>query len=96
MPRSVPRSAMRPPRSGEAVDAADDVVARSNAIAQRRTPTAAPQRPALAATVAPAQSATEELNALLDKMSSGGGRESLTVREQERLHELSEILRQGR
>jgi membrane associated rhomboid family serine protease len=96
MPRSVPRSAMRPPRSGEAVDAADDVVARSNAIAQRRTPTAAPQRPALAATVAPAQSATEELNALLDKMSSGGGRESLTVREQERLRELSEILRQGR
>ena len=91
-----PRSAMRPPRGGEATDAADDVVARSNAIAQRRTPTAAPQRPALAATVAPAQSATEELNALLDKMSSGGGREGLSVREQERLKELSEILRQGR
>jgi membrane associated rhomboid family serine protease len=96
MPRSVPRSAMRPPRSGEAVDTADDVVARSNAIAQRRTPTAAPQRPAITATVAPAQSATEELNALLDKMSNGGGRAGLTVREQERLHELSEILRQGR
>lgn len=96
MPRSVPRSAMRPPRSGEATDAADDVVARSNAIAQRRTPTAAPQRPAVTATVAPAPTATEELNALLDKMSSGGGRASLTAREQERLQELSEILRQGR
>ncbi len=96
MPRSVPRSAMRPPRTGEAVDSADDVVARSNALVQRRPPAVAPQRPAAAATVAPAQSASEELNELLDKMSNGGGRASLTAREQERLQELSEILRQGR
>ena len=91
-----PRSAMRPPRSDGAADAADDVVARSNALVQRRTPSSAQPRPAVTATVAPVQSATEELNALLDKMSSGGGRASLTAREQERLHELSEILRQGR
>ncbi len=91
-----PRSTMRPPRSGEAMDAADDVVARSNALVQRRPPVVAPQRPALTATVAPALSATEELNELLDKMSSGGGKASLSAREQERLHELSEILRQGR
>ncbi len=88
-----PRSAMRPPRGSDAPDAADDVVARSNAIVQRRPPTALPQRPAATAVVAPAQSATEELNTLLDKMSSGGGRASLTEREQERLRELSEILR---
>jgi membrane associated rhomboid family serine protease len=92
-PRAVPRSAMRPPRGEGAVDSADDVVARSNALVQRRPPTAAPQRPAVTATVAPAQSATEELNTLLDKMSSGGGRDGLTSREQERLRELSEILR---
>ncbi|MDZ7629958.1 MAG: rhomboid family intramembrane serine protease [Gemmatimonadaceae bacterium] len=92
-----PRSTMRPPRGGEALDAADDVVARSNALAQRRQPTAAaPQRPALTATVAPAPSATEELNALLDKMSSSGGKDGLSAREQERLKELAEILRQGR
>lgn len=78
------------------MDAADDVVARSNALVQRRPPVVAPQRPALTATVAPALSATEELNELLDKMSSGGGKASLSAREQERLHELSEILRQGR
>jgi membrane associated rhomboid family serine protease len=97
-PRAVPRSAMRPPRSNESADAADDVVARSNAMVQRRPPSSsAPQRPALTATVAPAQSATEELNTLLDKMSSGGGRDGLTAREQERLRELSDILRgQGR
>jgi membrane associated rhomboid family serine protease len=96
-PRAVPRSAMRPPRSGEATDAADDVVARSNALVQRRPPSASPARPAVAASVAPAQSATEELNTLLDKMSHGGGRSSLTVKEQERLQELSEVLRsQGR
>lgn len=91
--RAVPPRAMRPPRGAEPADAVDDVVARSNAIVQRRPPAAAPQRPAVTATVAPAQSATEELNALLDKMSNGGGRSSLTDREQERLHELSEILR---
>lgn len=91
-----PRSTLRPPRSDGAADAADDVVARSNALVQRRTPSAAQPRPAVTAIVAPVQSATEELNALLDKMSSGGGRASLTVREQERLHELSEMLRQGR
>jgi membrane associated rhomboid family serine protease len=96
-PRAVPRSAMRPPRSSEATDAADDVVARSNALVQRRPPSASVQRPAVTATVAPAQSATEELNTLLDKMSNGGGRAGLTSREQERLQELSEILRsQGR
>jgi hypothetical protein len=39
------------------------------------------------------QSATEELNALLDKMSSGGGRAGLSAKEQERLHELSAMLR---
>ena len=96
-PRAVPRSAMRPPRSGEATDAADDVVARSNALVQRRPPSASPQRPAIAATVAPVLTATEELNTLLDKMSNGGGRAGLTSREQERLQELSEQLRsQGR
>ena len=96
-PRAVPRSAMRPPRSGEATDAADDVVARSNALVQRRPPTALPQRPAVTAAVAPTLSATEELNTLLDKMSNGGGRAGLTVREQERLQELAELLRsQGR
>ena len=88
-----PRSALRPPRVNEAPDAADDVVARSNAIVRRRPPTASPPRPAATAVIAPAQSATEELNALLDKMSSGGGRASLSDREQERLRELSEILR---
>lgn len=95
MPRSVPRSAPMRPR-GESSDPIDDVVARSNAIVQRRppAPSSAPQRPAAsAAVVAPAPNATEELNALLDKMSSGGGRASLTDREQERLRELSEILR---
>ena len=91
-PRAVPRSAMRPPR-GEAADAADDVVARSNALVQRRPPSVAPQRPAVTAIVAPTQTASEELNMLLDKMSSGGGRDSLTVREQARLQELSDILR---
>ena len=96
-PRAVPRSAMRPPRSGEATDAADDVVARSNALVQRRPPTALPQRPAVTAAVAPAQTATEELNTLLDKMSNGGGKAGLTTREQERLQELAELLRsQGR
>ena len=92
-PRAVPRSAVRPPRSGEALDAADDVVARSNALVQRRPPSAAPQRPAVTATVAPTQTASEELNMLLDKMSNGGGRDSLTAREQARLQELSDILR---
>ena len=92
-PRAVPRSAMRPPRSGEATDAADDVVARSNALVQRRPPTALPQRPAVTAAVAPTLTATEELNTLLDKMSNGGGKAGLTVREQERLHELAELLR---
>jgi membrane associated rhomboid family serine protease len=92
-PRAVPRSAVRPPRSGEAVDAADDVVARSNALVQRRPPSAAPQRPVVTATVAPTQTASEELNMLLDKMSNGGGRDSLTAREQARLQELSDILR---
>ena len=88
-----PRSTMRPPRGAESADAADDVVARSNALVQRRQPVAAPQRPAVTATIVPTQSATEELNALLDKMSSGAGRASLSEREQERLRELSEILR---
>ena len=92
-PRAVPRSAVRPPRSGEALDAADDVVARSNALVQRRPPSAASQRPAVTATVAPTQTASEELNMLLDKMSNGGGRDSLTAREQARLQELSDILR---
>ena len=92
-PRAVPRSAMRPPRSGEALDAADDVVARSNALVQRRPPVVAPQRPVVTAAVAPTQTATEELNALLDKMSNGGGRDSLTSREQARLQELADILR---
>ena len=91
--RAVPPRSIRPSRSNDAPDAADDVVARSNALVQRRSPVVAPQRPAVTATIAPAQSATEELNELLDKMSSGGGRSSLTAREQERLHELSEILR---
>ena len=91
--RAVPPRGLRPPRGNEAPDAADDVVARSNAIAQRRAPAAVPQRPAATATIAPAQSATDELNTLLDKMSNGGGQASLTGREQERLHELSEILR---
>ena len=91
--RAVPPRGMRPTRGNDAPDVADDVVARSNAIVQRRPPVAAPQRPAVTATVAPTQSATEELNDLLDKMSGGGGRWSLTDREQERLHELSEILR---
>lgn len=95
MPRSVPRgTSLRNPRSAES-DPVDDVVARSNAIVQRRPPAAAPQRPAVTATVAPAQSATEELNALLDKMSNGGGRESLTSLEHARLRELSELLRNG-
>jgi membrane associated rhomboid family serine protease len=92
--RAVPRSAMRP--RGESIDAADDVVARSNAIVQRRQPAAAPQRPAPAAVVAPALSATEELNELLDKMSSGGGRDSLSDRDQQRLRELSELMRDQR
>ena len=92
--RAVPRSAMRPPRSGDMADAADDVVARSNALVQRRPPAAAPQRPAAAATVVPTQTATEELNMLLDKMSNGGGRESLTAREQARLQELADLLRE--
>lgn len=91
--RVVPPRSMRPRGGGDAPDAADDVVARSNAIVQRRPPVAAPQRPAVTATVAPMQSATEELNTLLDKMSLGGGHASLTEREQERLHELSLILR---
>ena len=85
-------SATRSPRS-ESGDAVDDVVARSNALVQRRPPVAAIPRPVVTATVAPMQSATEELNALLDKMSSGGGRASLTSREQERLRELSDIMR---
>ena len=89
LPRS---SATRSPRS-ESGDAVDDVVARSNALVQRRPPVAATPRPVVTATVAPVQSATEELNALLDKMSSGGGRASLTSREQERLRELSDIMR---
>ena len=94
MSRAVPpRSAMRPPRSGESVDAADDVVARSQAIVQRRPSPATPQRPVNTATVAPVRTATEELNELLDKMSNGGGRDSLSSREQERLRELSDILR---
>ncbi|MCC7052492.1 MAG: rhomboid family intramembrane serine protease [Gemmatimonadaceae bacterium] len=97
MPRSVPRtSGLRPQRSVDsAADPVDDVVARSNAIVQRRPPTAVPQRPVVTATVAPAQSATEEMNALLDKMSNGGGRESLTSLEHARLRELSELLRNG-
>jgi len=92
--RAVPRStAPRPPR-GESADTADDVVARSNALVQRRPPVVAPERPAVTTTVAPAQSATEELNSLLDKMSNGGGgRGSLSSREQDRLRELSEMLR---
>ncbi|MBC7561720.1 MAG: rhomboid family intramembrane serine protease [Gemmatimonadaceae bacterium] len=89
LPRS---SAARSPRS-ESGDAVDDVVARSNALVQRRPPVAATPRPVVTATVVPVQSATEELNALLDKMSSGGGRASLTSREQERLRELSDIMR---
>jgi membrane associated rhomboid family serine protease len=93
--RAVPRGVVRPPREGGA-DPIDDVVARSNAIVQRRPPAAAAPRPAPTATIAPAvQSATEELNALLDKMSSGGGREGLTAREHARLRELSEQMRSG-
>ena len=92
-PRAVPRSAMRPPRGGDSADAADDVVARSNALVQRRPPTVAPHRPAATATVVPTLTATEELNTLLDKMSNGGGRESLTAREQARLQELADVLR---
>ena len=91
--RAVPRSALRPPRGESSADSADDVVARSNALVQRRPPAVSPQRPVVTAAVAPAQSATEELNTLLDKMSNGGGRDSLTSREQDRLRELSEILR---
>ena len=91
--RAVPPRSLRPRSGSDAPDAADDVVARSNAIVQRRSPVVAPQRPAVTAAIAPTQSATEELNALLDKMSLGGGRSSLTDREQERLHELSLILR---
>ena len=95
MPRSVPRtSGLRNPRSTEP-DPIDDVVARSNAIVQRRPPAVAPQKPVVTATVAPAPSATEEMNALLDKMSNGGGRESLTSNEHARLRELSELLRNG-
>jgi membrane associated rhomboid family serine protease len=94
--RAVPRSVARPPRSGDATDAADDVVARSNALAQRRPPVIAPQRVAPAPVVAPVQSASDELNTLLDKMSSGGGRASLSAREQARLHELSDMMRDGR
>jgi Rhomboid family len=95
MPRSVPRgTSLRAPRSAEA-DPVDDVVARSNAIVQRRPPAAAPQRPVATTAVAPTQSATEEMNALLDKMSNGGGRESLTSLEHARLRELSELLRNG-
>ncbi len=95
--RAVPRSAMRPTRDvSPSSDAIDDVVARSNALVQRRQPSAAQQRPAVVATVAPAMSATDEMNALLDKMSNGGGRQSLSSGEQARLHELSEMLRAQR
>lgn len=91
--RAVPRTSAVRPRAGEAADPIDDVVARSNAIVQRRSPVVAPPRPVASATVVPVVSATDELNALLDKMSMGGGREGLTEKEQERLKELSELLR---
>jgi membrane associated rhomboid family serine protease len=98
--RAIPRtSAPRAPRASEPLDAADDVVARSNALVQRRPPVVSPPpRPAVTTvTAAPVQqSATEELNALLDKMSSNGGRSGLSAKEQERLHELSAILRGSR
>ena len=89
LPRS---SGTRSPRT-DGGDSVDDVVARSNALVQRRPPVAATKRPVAAATVAPVPSATEEMNALLDKMSGGGDRASLTTREQERLRELSDIMR---
>jgi membrane associated rhomboid family serine protease len=93
--RAVPRtSGARPPRTESGADPIDDVVARSNALVQRRQPAAAAPRPVLAATVAPpVQSAMDELNALLDKMSSSGGRDGLTSREQARLRELSDAMR---
>jgi len=96
--RAIPRSTLRP-REGTSgsSDPIDDVVARSNAAVQRRQPAASlPQRPAVVATVAPVVTATDEMNALLDKMSHGGGRESLTSMEQQRLQELSEMLRSRR
>jgi membrane associated rhomboid family serine protease len=94
--RAIPRtSAARPPRVSEPLDAADDVVARSNALVQRRPPAVAPPapRPVIVPAPTPVQSATDELNSLLDKMSSGGGRDGLSAREQERLKELSALMR---
>jgi membrane associated rhomboid family serine protease len=92
--RAFPRTAVRPQRAHDATDPIDDVVARSNALVQRRPPVIAPQRPEPVPVVdVPEPSARDEMNALLDKMSLVGGQSGLTTREQVRLRELSDLLR---
>jgi membrane associated rhomboid family serine protease len=97
--RVAPRG--RAPKFAER-DAADDAVARSNAIVQRRqpvTPVAVPPAPVapkvdVRAPRTARQVAQEELDLLLDKISAEGI-SSLSAGESERLAELSRVIREG-
>ena len=95
-----PRGGMMLPRQPR--DAADDAVARSNALTPKRpaTSTPAPRREPVAAAAAPPvavvdsrAAAQAELDGMLDKISAGG-LASLTPDERARLDELSRRLRE--
>ena len=89
-PRAVPRQAPRPPR--ERGSEADEVVAKSKALATTRQPQP-PRQPTVRPPAVPVATGSE-LDALLDKISAQG-MESLTSEERRRLEEAAKRLQGG-
>lgn len=88
-PRAIPRQAPRPPR--ERGSEADEVVARSKALATTRPPQLPPRKPAVRAPAIPVASGSD-LDALLDKISAQGI-DSLTRDERLRLEDAAKKLK---